>query len=220
MAEIAKQLERARRSLEKNKLRDAVEEYQAIFDEAPSNQEAILALGDLYVRLNEPVRAAHYYGLQFDRLLDASDTAKAAAIYGRFLRGVPQPAERLIRYAVQLQKQNRIAEAVEQYNAAAERYNEMNQATEALSCYEKIAQLDSDNPNRHLVVAELAEKLGQKDLSSHSYLRAGQEAAASLGVALAWRVIDVPDVGHDGRLMSDAAAPLIAEALRRAAAGV
>ena len=35
MAEIAKQLERARRSLEKNKLRDAVEEYQAIFDEAP-----------------------------------------------------------------------------------------------------------------------------------------------------------------------------------------
>jgi hypothetical protein len=55
---------------------------------------------------------------------------------------------------------------------------------------------------------------------AHSYLRAGQEAAASLGVALAWRVIDVPDVGHDGRLMSDAAAPLIAEALRRAAAGV
>jgi len=174
MAEIAKQLERARRSLEKNKLRDAVEEYQAIFDEAPSNQEAILALGDLYVRLNEPVRAAHYYGLQFDRLLDASDTAKAAAIYGRFLRGVPQPAERLIRYAVQLQKQNRIAEAVEQYNAAAERYHEMNQEAEALGCYEKIAQLDSENPNRHLQVAELAEKLGQKDLSSHSYLRAGQ----------------------------------------------
>ena len=174
MAEITKQLERARRSLEKNKLRDAAEEYQAIFDEAPANQEAILALGDLYVRLNEPVRAAHYYGLQFDRLLDSSDTAKAAAIYGRFLRGVPQPAERLIRYAVQLQKQNRIAEAVEQYNAAAERYHEMNQEVEALGCYEKISQLDSENPNRHLAVAELAEKLGQKELSSHSYLRAGQ----------------------------------------------
>ncbi len=172
--ELTKQLERARRSLEKNKLRDAVEEYQAIFDESPSNQEAILALGDLYVRLNEPVRAAHYYGLQFDRLLDSSDTAKASAIYARFLRGVPQPAERLIRYAVQLQKQNRVAEAVEQYNAAAERYHEMNQEQEALGCYEKIAQLDSENPNRHLSVAELAEKLGQKEMASHSYLRAGQ----------------------------------------------
>jgi len=48
---------------------------------------------------------------------------------------------------------------------------------------------------------------------AHTYLRVGQDAAAELGTALAWRVIDVPDVGHDGRKMSDAAAPLIAEAL-------
>ena len=51
------------------------------------------------------------------------------------------------------------------------------------------------------------------------YLRTGQEAAAELGVSLAWRVIDVPDVGHDGRRMSDAAAPLIAEAFCAGAAG-
>lgn len=49
---------------------------------------------------------------------------------------------------------------------------------------------------------------------AHSYLRIGREAAASLGIALAWQVIDVPDVGHDGRRMSDAAAPLVAAALR------
>ena len=50
---------------------------------------------------------------------------------------------------------------------------------------------------------------------AHAYLRSGQQAAARLGVALAWRLVDVPDVGHDGRLMSDAAAPLIADALGR-----
>jgi hypothetical protein len=49
---------------------------------------------------------------------------------------------------------------------------------------------------------------------AHTYLRTGLAAADALGVRLAWRVIDVADVGHDGRLMSDAAAPLIAEALR------
>jgi hypothetical protein len=49
---------------------------------------------------------------------------------------------------------------------------------------------------------------------AHTYLQTGQSAAADLGVSLAWKVIDVPDVGHDGRLMSDAAAPLIAERLR------
>ena len=55
---------------------------------------------------------------------------------------------------------------------------------------------------------------------AHSYLRAGQVAAAELGVALAWKLLDVPDVGHDGRRMSDAAAPLIAETLHRTANNV
>jgi hypothetical protein len=54
---------------------------------------------------------------------------------------------------------------------------------------------------------------------AHVYLRTGQAAAAALGVPFAWTVIDVADVGHDGRRMSDAAAPLIAEALRRGTPG-
>ena len=63
--DINKQLERARRSLEKNKLREAVSEYQAILDDAPSNQEALQALADIYTRLNEPLaQAAAYYALR------------------------------------------------------------------------------------------------------------------------------------------------------------
>ena len=53
---------------------------------------------------------------------------------------------------------------------------------------------------------------------AHRYLQTGQEAAAQLGVSLAWRVVEVPGVGHDGRGMSDAAAPLVADILRRAGA--
>jgi hypothetical protein len=50
---------------------------------------------------------------------------------------------------------------------------------------------------------------------AHNYLAIARQAASQCNVNLAWRVIDVPDVGHDGRRMSDAAAPLIAAALRR-----
>jgi diguanylate cyclase (GGDEF)-like protein len=172
--DIAKQLERARRSLEKNKLRDAVGEYQAVFDESPTNQEAIQALADLYLRLSDPVSAAYFYGLQFDRMLDSGDAAKASAIYGRFLRGVEQPPERLLRYAIALHKQSRVAEAVEQYNVAADRYRELNRDAEALDCYQKISQLDPENAGRHVAVGELAEKLGQLELAARSYLRGGQ----------------------------------------------
>ena len=49
---------------------------------------------------------------------------------------------------------------------------------------------------------------------AHTYVQLGHDAAATLGVACAWRVIDVPDVGHDGHGMSHAAAPVVAAALR------
>ena len=51
---------------------------------------------------------------------------------------------------------------------------------------------------------------------AHTYVRLGHEAARALGAVCAWRVIDVPDVGHDGRRMSQAAAPIVAAAFRRA----
>lgn len=47
---------------------------------------------------------------------------------------------------------------------------------------------------------------------AHTYCHRGHAAAQVLGTRCAWRVIDVPDVGHDGRGMSIAAAPLIAAA--------
>jgi len=56
--DVTKQLERARHSLERNKLREAVTEYQAVLAEAPANQEALQALADIYTRLNEPALAS------------------------------------------------------------------------------------------------------------------------------------------------------------------
>ncbi len=52
---------------------------------------------------------------------------------------------------------------------------------------------------------------------AHNYVCAGNEAAVALNVPFAWRVVDVPGVGHDGRRMSDAAAPLVAETLKHEA---
>ncbi len=53
---------------------------------------------------------------------------------------------------------------------------------------------------------------------AHRYVETGHAAAVSLGTACPWTVVDVPDVGHDGRRMSIAAAPVIAAALHAAQA--
>jgi hypothetical protein len=49
---------------------------------------------------------------------------------------------------------------------------------------------------------------------AHNYVRSGRAAAAALRSSCAWTVIDVPGVGHDGKRMSAAAAPIVAAALR------
>jgi diguanylate cyclase (GGDEF)-like protein len=177
--DINKHLDRARRSLEKNKLREAVTEYQAVLDEAPSNTEALQALADIYTRLNEPAQAAQYYGIQFDRLVESGDGAKASAIFLRFLRPFPQPADRLMRYATLLQKQNRTSEAIEQFSIAASLFIEEKRGIEALACYESMAVLDPENPQRHVVLGEAAEAMRHSDLATRSYMRAGQLYLAS-----------------------------------------
>jgi diguanylate cyclase (GGDEF)-like protein len=181
-SDVNKRLERARRALEKNKLREAVPEYLAVLEEIPSHQEALQALADIYTRLNEPALAAQYYATQFDRLVEAGDAAKSSAIFARFLRQFPQPPDRLMRYAMLLQKQNRASEAIEQYGIAADLFQQQQRDVESLACLESVALLDSENPARHAVLGELAERLGHADLATRSYLRAGQLTQATGGI--------------------------------------
>lgn len=178
-SEASKNLERARRSLEKNKLREAVAAYQAVLDEVPSHPESLQALADIYSRLNEPARAAQYYAVQFDRLLEAGDVAKSSAIFSRFLKTAQQPPDRLMRYAALLQKHNRVSEAMEQFTAAADSFLRQQREIEAVACYESLAVLDPESAARHIALAQLADKLGHADLAARAYVRAGQLTLAS-----------------------------------------
>ncbi len=180
-ADVSKHLDRAKRFLEKNRVEDAIEAYLAVLDEAPQHQEATQALGDLYARMDQPDRAAVYYGLLFDLLVEPKDETKALAIYNRFLRSGrgQQPPERIARYAFLQQKQNHPDEAIEQYTKAAELFTTGGREEDALFCWERIAQLDPENLSRQLRLAEAAERIGKTALAARAFLRAGQLASAN-----------------------------------------
>jgi len=178
-AEATKHLERAKKYLERNKLESAIEEYEAALEEVPNSYEVIQALADLHLRLNQPERAARYYGMVFDRYAESGDPTKAVALYTRFLRDVSQPPDRIARFALLLQKQGKREEAIEQYGAAAERFLAEHKEESALACWEKSAQLDPDNPNRHLKIGEVGESIGKADVAARGFLRAGQLALAA-----------------------------------------
>ena len=179
-ADVSKNLERAKKFLEKNRVEDAIEAYLAVLDEAPGHQEATQALGDLYLRMDQPDRAVVYYGIFFDLLVDPKDEPKALAIYNRFLKNssTQQPPERIARYAFLQQKQNRADEATDQYHKAAELFTSAGRLEDALFCWERIAQLDPENLSRQLKLAEAAEQAGKNLIAARAYLRAGQLATA------------------------------------------
>src|SRR5580700_4595824 len=180
-ADVSKNLERAKKLLEKNRVEDAIEAYLSVLSESPQHQEATQALGDLYARMEQPDRAAVYYGYLFDLLIEPKDETKALAIYNRFLKNslASQPPERVARYAFLQQRQNHPEEAIEQYTRAAEMFNEAKRVEDALFCWERTAQLDPDNLSRQMKVAEAAAQIGKNALAARAFLRAGQLATAS-----------------------------------------
>jgi diguanylate cyclase (GGDEF)-like protein len=185
--EVNKHLEKAKKSLERNKLVEAAEAYQAALSEAPSNQEALQGLGDIYTRLGHPDRAATYYGVLFERLCDTRDDHKALVLYTRALKGAQQPPERMARYALLLQKQGRSGEAIEQYAAASELLLARGKREAALDCLERVAQLEPESAARQFAAGQLAESLGKNVIAVRAFLRAAQlsEAGGDANAALA-----------------------------------
>jgi diguanylate cyclase (GGDEF)-like protein len=181
MTDVNKQLERAKKFLEKSRIEDAIDAYLAVLEEAPAHPEATQALGDLYARQEQPERAAVYYGMFFDLLIDPKDESKALAIYNRFLKNLSanQPPERIARYAFLQQKQNRPEEASEQYGKAAELFTLAGREEDALFCLERMAQLEPENLSRQVRLAEVAERNKRNTLAARALLRAGQLATAS-----------------------------------------
>src|SRR5712692_1551853 len=177
--DVAKQLDRAKRYLGKNKLQDAIAAYHTVLEASPNHQEAMQALGDLHVRLNQPERAAAYYGLLFDRLDEPRAEAKAMALYARFLKPFRSPPERMARYALLLQKHNKVEEAIEQYTAAADQFAAQDKEQEALACWERIAELDPDNAARQIALGEFGERMGNTAVAARGFLRAGQLTLAA-----------------------------------------
>jgi diguanylate cyclase (GGDEF)-like protein len=190
-ADVSKHLDRAKRFLEKNRVEDAIEAYLAVLNESPQHQEATQALGDLYSRMDQADRAAVYYGLLFDLLVDPKDETKALAIYNRFLRAGrgQQPPERIARYAFLQQKQNHPDEAIEQYTKAAELFAAANRDEDALFCWERLTQLDPENLSRQLRLAEGAERISKNALAARAFLRAGQLASTSGASADALQIL-------------------------------
>lgn len=74
------------------------------------------------------------------------------------------------------------------------------------------ADIDASSPNFQKDPAAMRQG-GTRFERAHTYIARARAKAAELGLACAWTIVDVENVGHDGARMSAAAAPILSAAL-------
>src|SRR5260370_1359604 len=85
-----KYVEAAQRSLNQGKIPQAIGEYQTILKYEPRDQVTLMTVGDLYVRLGEPLRAIEYFERLAQVFLSDGFVTKAIAIYKKIAKLAPE----------------------------------------------------------------------------------------------------------------------------------
>ena len=116
MADLDKLFEKAEKYLHKQKFESALETYQEIYKYSPQDEEVLLNLGDLNLKLNRTADGLRFQSLLVDFYSRRNDVAKAVATCRKMVKVTPQDAALLVKLANLLEgpsrMQSRIAEAL------------------------------------------------------------------------------------------------------------
>lgn len=163
----------AERFLSQGKIRAAISEYQRVVENDPKDFSTLNILGDLYAKNSEKQEAvgcftqvAEYYNMQ-------GFAHKAIAIYNKISRIEPNSMEVSAKLAQLYKSKGSVSEAKTHYTALAEQYQRKGQKIEALAIWKQIAELDPNNTDIYLKIAEVCWQEDQHDDAAKAFTEAG-----------------------------------------------
>lgn len=163
----------AERFLSQGKIRSAISEYERIVENDPRDYSTLNTLGDLYVKNNEAGAAVGCYTKVAEHFSKQGFAQKAIAIYNKIQRLQPNSADVSAKLAKLYQIKGSFAEARSHYVALAEQYQRKGQKAEALEIWKQIAQLDPNNTEVYLKIAEFCAQDGNKEEAAKAFTEAG-----------------------------------------------
>ena len=188
---------KAMRSAEKflslGKIRSAISEYQKIVENDPRDFSTQNILGDLYVKNSQKQEAIECYLKVAEHYNKQGFAHKAIAIYNKISRLQPNSIEVSSKLAQLYQSKGSLAEARMHYISLAEQHQSKGQKTEALTIWKQIAELDPNNTDIYLKIAESCQQEDQPDDAAKAFTEAGlrlseqgqfEEAVAAFSKAL------------------------------------
>ncbi len=221
-----KTLRAAERYLELGKIPAAVKEYCKIVENDPDDFTALNMLGDLYVRVgNQPAAIACFRRIA-EHYREQDFALKAIAMFKKIDRLQPHNTEISTHLADLYAQQDLVVEARAHYLAVANAHNKAGATQDGLEVLRKIADLDSQNTELRIKLAEGYNKEGMTTEAGTAFAEAGQQLLARgafddaldvFGKALEHRPADLVVLrglleAHSARGTADEAAELIGRA--------
>jgi len=174
MADLEKLYEKAEKYLQKQKYEAALEAYQEIYRYDPNEEEVLLNLGDLSLKLNRTAEALRYEAILTDYYIKRNDSSKAIVTCRKILKLSPTDLATLTKLAGLLEKTQKNSEALQIYREALDLNRKAGASAQAMDCLQHIVKLDPGNVEAHVELGELAARARQPKVATSSLLRAAQ----------------------------------------------
>jgi GAF domain-containing protein len=176
MPDLDKLYEKADKYLQRQKFEAAIETFQEILRYEPNDEEALITLGDLCIKLNRTADALRYERQLVDHYIKRSDSSKAVAACRKVLKLSPQDDVTLMKLAGVLEKSQKTPDALEVYREALGHFRRAGSNAPMLDCLTRVVKLDPDDLDEHLELAELAIRARQSKVAMPALIRAAQLA--------------------------------------------
>lgn len=168
-----KTMRAAEKCLSQGKIPAAIKEYSHIVENDPSDYTVLNLLGDLYVRQDEKEDAISCYVRVAEHYRAEGFALKAIAMFKKIDRLNPGTLEIAAKLAPLYQMQGLMVDARANYLIVADAYQRGGQAQKALDVLRKIADLDPQNTEIRLKLAEGYQRENCVGEALEAYVEAG-----------------------------------------------
>ena len=205
MVDKNKIFQKAEKFIKSGKIQNAIDEYYKILEKNPEDWTIINTIGDLYARIGKIDEAIKEFNKIVSYYFNEGFYTKAIAILKKINRLAPDKIEPALKMAECYILQGLPAEAKSIYFDLAENYITKKNIRDAIKIYEKIVELEKDNPNLRLNLAKLYTKekmfdaaVEQYNWIAENYIESGKidEAESILNEALKLKPSDLNTINN------------------------
>src|SRR5579859_4418681 len=157
-----KVLASAEKYVQQGKLQNAISEYEKVLKNDAKDLTVTNTVGDLYSRLGEVDKATDCFKTVGDAYASQGFTVKAIAMYKKISKLKPS-LESLLKLAELYTQQGLFNDARAQYLQVAEEFLKGGELENAVRIFQKILEMDPENSNMRVRLAEVYIRLGKKN---------------------------------------------------------